>query len=133
MNDKKIIVLVGLPGCGKTYYGNKIKNDQIIFIDDIKTFKEIENNYNKYDNFIMSDSHLCLKKNRDKAYKILKNMFSKIEFIFWENDLEKAWNNVVKRNDGRKISKHFVKFLSNNYNIPDNIKAKRIITNTEKK
>lgn len=127
MKNKEITVLVGLPGSGKTYYAHhNIKKNQR-FIDDIKNFDEITKNIDKYDDFMISDPHLCIDKNVELAKEKLKTHFNEIKFIYWENDIEKAWSNVQKRNDGRIIHKSFLKRLSSMYNPPENVKTIKVI------
>lgn len=46
------------------------------------------------------------------------NYYGNINWIFFENNKEKALKNVKFRNDGRKV-KGLIEFLSQNYFIPD--------------
>lgn len=114
------VFLVGLPGSGKTTYGNSIKLEKSVFIDDIKDFNLITNAAKIFDTIFVSDPKLCDDEIRKLASARITNMYPYvvIEWVFWENSPEKAWNNVVRRNDGRKISKRYIEDLSKKYNPP---------------
>ena len=118
---KKIIALIGLPGCGKTTLGNKLVQeiDDSFFIDDIKD-KDLIGNHSHYETVIIADPWLCSSLNEDKFIEYINNNFpsTNVEMKYWENNLEKCLNNILNRNDGRKISDSWVKQLSDNYNPP---------------
>ena len=118
---KSIILLIGLPGSGKTHYGNSLISSKNKFIDDIKEFSSISDALKEYDELIVSDPYLCIDYYRECAVKLFKENFPEIslKWIFWENNPEKAYKNVVNRNDGRVISKNFVFDLSKKYNPPN--------------
>lgn len=114
------VFLVGLPGAGKTTYGNSIKLEKSVFIDDIKDFSAITSATENHDTIIVSDPKLCDDEIRKLASARMSNTYNHvlIEWVYWENDPIKAWNNVVRRNDGRKISKRYIEDLSKKYNPP---------------
>lgn len=88
---KTIIALVGLPGSGKTTYGNFLSLKlNIPFIDEPKSKNEII-----YDNLIIASPFYCIKKNRKQLLNDLKEY--KIIFVYFENNLEKALINCNKR------------------------------------
>jgi ABC-type dipeptide/oligopeptide/nickel transport system ATPase component len=115
----KIIILVGLTGCGKTTYGNSIMDEKSFFIDDIKSIDEIKV-ASSFETVILADPHLCIEKSRKSLIKYLNDNYPEveIEFKYWENNLDKCWENVKLRNDGRIIDFYFAKYLSENYNPP---------------
>lgn len=124
MKLKKIIFLVGLPGSGKTHYGNEIsKKKDTIFLDDFNgNLNELSIYSETYKTIIIADPKLCRNVNNYilKCTNIIKINFGKIEieWVLWENNIKKAWENVCKRNDGRKISYTFMESLSKQYKPP---------------
>lgn len=92
----KAIVLVGLPGSGKTTFGIKFANDNnFVFIDEPKS----ENDLLVNSNIIIASPFYCIKKNRDQIKTILEKNGYEVEFLFFENNKEKAIINCNKRKD----------------------------------
>jgi predicted kinase len=119
----QLIILVALPGSGKSFYGNSLKKllgTSSNFLDDIKDLNLLEESIRNYKTTIIADPLLTSDKTRKLAESYLISKFPKVPFqwIFWENNLEDAWENVKKRNDGRIVSKSFLKQLSSEYNPP---------------
>ena len=121
----KVLIIVGLPGSGKTTFGKKQKD--AFFIDDIKDKNEIEKAINNKHQFVViSDPYLIFEKNRISAKKHLLGLgIKEIEWIFFENNKEKCLKNVKKRNDNRKVES-FINLFSKNYIIPKDAKVKKI-------
>lgn len=121
---QNIILIVGLPGSGKTKLANEIKaiNKDYVIIDDPKNFNiDIEKNIISNKNIILVDPNLCFEKNRirltELINKINKNM--KIDWIFFENNPIKCLNNINSRIDNKDV-KSFIKEFSKFYKIPEN-------------
>jgi hypothetical protein len=118
----KIVLVVGLPGSGKTYYLNDIKqtNNQIKVIDDIISLDQIPLEFDG--DIYISDIHFCLENTRMYAIKFISKMFPnrKIELVYFENNVDQCIINVKNRNDDRIISDTFMKHLADNYNPPNN-------------
>lgn len=117
----KIIIIVGLPGSGKTYLGKELSQGGD-FIDDISIhgLKSLENVTK--DLLVITDPYLCRQTDRTKAQIILSKKFPncKIEWIYFENDVQKCINNVNKRfnnGDKRKVL-GLIAILSKEYNPP---------------
>lgn len=134
MKIEKIILLVGLPGSGKTTIGNALVNDaspigSTLFIDDISI---ITNNAKEYlhslileniSQIIISDVYFSQEHVRDAASKTIQEVFpnTPIEYFFFENSVEKCLFNVEKRKelgDNRRVES-LVKILSKQYRIPE--------------
>ena len=151
---RKICLLVGLPGSGKTTIGtqltNKYKLEQkdVVFIDDIgkitgnaeELLIEIDKK-NTYDVLIISDVFFCQKEILKKAIQLLIKLFPSymIECLFFENNIKKCLNNVKKRSeqgDDRKVDE-LIKQLSKKYEIVEsdwlsihNCKSTNILINS---
>lgn len=121
---QNIIVIVGLPGSGKTTLANKIKevNKDYIIIDDPKNFSiDIEPHIVNGQNIILVDPNLCFDKNRDRLVELIKklNPNIKIDWIFFENNPTKCLNNIHLRSDNKNV-KSFIKQFSKFYRMPEN-------------
>lgn len=124
-----IILIVGLPGSGKSRLANRINQDnggKFTIINDPKDFKKIEDNIHK--DLIITDPHLCFEKNRQSALQKIKdlNPNCKIEWIYFKNDPEQCLINSNVRNRANQISfkpvkkvDGFIKNFSQFYTIPD--------------
>jgi tRNA uridine 5-carbamoylmethylation protein Kti12 len=96
----EIVLFVGLPGSGKTYYANKMCD---LVIDDISDISQLPS-------FIgnktvgITDVNFCDERILKKAKEILNSRYEvNIEVIYFANDPEKCRNNVEYRNDGRNV------------------------------
>lgn len=119
----EVLVILGLPGSGKTYLANSLMDDQTTLFDDFD--KDVSRVYAFYENrtpkVIITEPHLCLV-TRETAVRKIKEWFGtgndadiKISFISFANDPEAAWANICNRADGRTVSKHYVDHLSKHY------------------
>ena len=124
--NPKITLLCGLPCCGKTTLGNELAKSGTLFVDDIslKGLKSIENNVSP---LIVADVFLCREKERKAATKLLIEKGYEIEWIFFENNLEKCLQNMKTRADGRKVE-GLIRLLNKEYTIPEGVIPRRIKT-----
>ena len=122
---------MGLPGSGKSTLGKELESQGYLFIDDVSLcglgsfWYAIEQDVNK---IAIADVFLCRKKDIKKCrslFSILTKCGYELEWVFFENNVEKCLKNVEKRNDGR-IVEGLVRQLSKEYVIPENI-TERII------
>jgi predicted kinase len=122
----KITLLCGLPCCGKTTLGNELAKNGTLFVDDIslKGLKSIKNNVSP---LIVADVFLCREKERKAATKLLTEKGYEIEWIFFENNLEKCLQNMKTRADGRKVE-GLIRLLNKEYTIPKGIISRKILT-----
>lgn len=126
---KKCIVIVGMPGSGKTHYGNALsKENGYPFLDDItpsNKFQTLLEISNMNQNVILSDVSLCIPEIRDQAANILHSLGYEIEWIFFEKNAEKCVRNVERRADNRFVlpSIHVLERL---YEIPEGVNARLI-------
>jgi predicted kinase len=127
----KFVFLVGLPGSGKTFIGKQIEEQSGgLFLDDIcwtcgkDRLKELFTSQM----VIVADPSLCRSENRFFAEKMVKEYHTgcEVEWIFFENDPEKCWNNIQQRSDGRKVSKYSLSNMSKRYKIPENVSCVQV-------
>lgn len=129
----KIIMIVGLPGSGKTTLGSSFvkENPNSLFIDDIS---KLTNDAKEYleklkkenvscENLLIADVFFCQKEVREKANQVIREVFpgSEIKLVFFENNIEKCNKNVEQRTklgDDRKVSELIIS-LSKKYSIPE--------------
>lgn len=137
--DKRLILLVGLPGSGKSYYSKLLykrfskKYSTFIFDDECRIGIDINiNEYlkelSKYDIILIPDVKLCHKKIRDVATELFNLHLPehKQSWLFFENNKEKALYNVQYRNDGRKVDSYLNRLSMYDYDIPNDITTKKI-------
>lgn len=111
----EVILIVGLPGSGKTHLAKKSYSDYVLIDDPDAHFDLMGIDRDK--DYVITDPHLCDPKNRAAAEKMLRRMGFKVEFVYFENDEKKCLNNIKHRNDGRLITN----FSSFRYKIPQNV------------
>lgn len=98
-----IILFIGLPGSGKTFWAKKtcdVLIDDITSLNELPTQEELGSN-----NLGITDVNFCDKNMLEKAVGILKEKFPKHEIgvSYFENDPIKCKKNVQYRNDGRNV------------------------------
>lgn len=119
----KAVLIIGLPGSGKTYLANtKYEPKCYVLIDDPSNNKSSSAlmTYHLNDtsrNLVITDPHLCNTKNRNKSVEFIKSKGYEVECVFFENDEEKCKKLLKERNDGRVIKS----FKSFGYKIPDDV------------
>lgn len=128
----KIIFICGLPGSGKTFYGNQLsKETGFDFIDDVKDAKHLDYHVIDDKSCIVSDPNFIFSHNRERVESYLKQYgdagldIPKSEWIFFENNPEQCIKNVELRNDGRKVIE-FIRNFSKVYEIPINSKVIKV-------
>ncbi len=116
----EIILIVGLPGSGKTHLANTLSNESRIF-DDITSIDDLPSN----DNFVIVDVNFCDSNILKRAINILNNKFSHhtIDIMYFENDPVKCRKNVEHRKlhqtDTRNVE-GTIKRFEKIYNPPPN-------------
>jgi hypothetical protein len=125
----KIVMLIGLPGSGKTY---KAETEYVpkgyALIDDptdVGLVREIIQGCLMTDqNVVITDPHLCNAWHRADAIATIEKWVPdtvQVECVYFENDPLKASANVTHRKDGRGTFDMGV--LSKGYYIPDGVKT----------
>src|SRR4051812_2697359 len=107
----KAVLIIGLPGSGKTYLAKeRYVPVGYILIDDPKELPELK----VKGDVVVTDPHLCKKSIRDNCIKFFENLGYSVECIYFENCETKCKKLIALRNDGRVIES----FQSFCYTIP---------------
>ena len=112
----KVTIIIGLPGSGKSYLIDKIARNHTI-LDDFVSPEKIHMALSLRDDVIMADPYLCEPDILKKVIKIVEIYTSDIEYIYFENNKEKAIANAENR--GRGV-KGLIHQLSTVYTPPEN-------------
>ena len=132
--SSKIIVIVGLPGSGKTYLGKKLTEDTgFEFLDDVTKTQmgRLKALLDEGKSCIVSDPNLVIEPIRKSAAEYLAKFPNlEIEWIFFENNPKQCMNNVTRRNDGRKVF-GFIEAFSKKYVVPDGAKVVKVYSNAK--
>src|SRR5579863_4929737 len=101
----KLILLIGLPGSGKSTYGNSLGYP---FLDDLMQNGGFDalRALSPTETLIISDSGLIWPGARTAFLSLVETILpvTKIEYVAWHNDPLGCHENIKRRNDGRVIS-----------------------------
>lgn len=114
----KFILLVGLPGSGKTHFGNE---SGLPFFDDITQHGGQDALLGLPEgSVVISDFGFLFEQVRNNAVDSLLKQFpgSTFEWMVWENNPAACFDNIVRRDDGRNLSLGTLKELSKLYTYP---------------
>lgn len=124
---KKITLIVGLPGSGKTHLALQMKGEDegVVIVDDITSLSQLPD---EFQHLIITDVNFIFEDTREKAAAYLTTRYQlPIEWIFFENDPEKCISNVRYRNDGRQVEA-FIRRFSPLYGISKVLDVRNIWT-----
>lgn len=128
METKKLIIIVGRPGSGKTYLA-KNKYPDYLLVDDPKSPEELWAALRASDKVVLCDPWLCFQRERNAFEGTLNNfgLFIDIQWIFFEDNLEKAKKLAVLRDkkENRSLPSKPENFK---YELPFNQKTIKIYT-----
>jgi hypothetical protein len=114
---RTVVLIVGLPGSGKTFFAHENFPDAVI-IDDPRDFgADLPDDFP--DTLVITDPHLCRVEILKVAVPMLMARYDipKVGLVFFENDPDAAKANARLRNDGRKVE-DFIDILTKVYNPP---------------
>jgi hypothetical protein len=121
---KKIVMVIGLPGSGKTEYVKQNQAANTVVIDDPKKIGDLHISYDKsLDTLVIVDHNLCDKKVRDIAKAMLTDYYGDVtfEYAFFENDPEQCIINDRLR--GRdNLATTLIRKFAEIYDVPENAK-----------
>lgn len=120
-----VILFVGLPGSGKTYYANIMCD---VVVDDIVDTDQLPE---EFDILGITDVNFCDANILQNAINILSEKYkTDINVVYFENNPDKCRKNVKYRDDGRNVEGTICRF-ENIYYPPENaIKIKNLGTIT---
>lgn len=118
--NKQLLIIIGLPGSGKTTLVNTL-NDYIIFDDFISKFYNGQaiSQIKKNKKVCLNDPRLCIPKIFNYYMEILLKFIGKenIKLLLFENDPIKCLYNINKRDDNRKGIEDAINNYSQLYDI----------------
>lgn len=121
---QKVILIVGLPGAGKTQLGNRLieQIEDSVFFDSVTNNTEMEqigNACNKYNTVIMASPYLCVDSARYRASKFFKEINKKVRITWKFFDY-----NVYACIQNNPTQKKIIFEVAEHYTIP--LKAKKL-------
>lgn len=122
---RRVTFIVGLPGSGKTFLARSMQGCGVTIVDDYaaqikETSRDAVVSFIRKcntPNLVITDPMACLS-TPEQITSVLKEHLGpdiEVTFIAFENDLAAAWDNCVKRADGREIGRPYVEMLSKHY------------------
>ena len=111
-----IHLIIGLPGSGKTHFGEKLaEQDNTIFIDDVELLRNALPLL-AYQDVVLAHPRLCDIEALDFTVQFFEE-HTEVKLHYFENDLEQCLINSSKRE--KKVFESYIKGLSKNYNAPN--------------
>lgn len=122
-----IIIIVGLPGSGKSHLGKAVSQNRTIpFYDDciteVEIWEQVEACLRNNNDCVLADPGFCISKYRDQLVEKISdlNKDAILTWIYFDNDPEVCIQNLKNRSDGRIVSETFARQFSKWYTIPKN-------------
>lgn len=108
MDQKQVILVIGLPGSGKTSYCLENYPTYTIFDDFLMEWMtgNIQELINNGENVCLNDPRLCIKSTFKRIINQLYEMIGKddIHLVVFTNEPYYCAKNVAKRDDGRAVN-----------------------------
>lgn len=104
---KKAIIIVGLPGSGKTHLAQQklAENPSFKLFDDLdqSRFGELLDAMDWHKDVIITGPHLIKADAQKVCQELMSGSGYEMEWIFFENDPGQCLINIMRRDDGRKV------------------------------
>lgn len=119
---KRLIIIIGLPGSGKTILTEKIGNNGYIIFDEFitgffdgKLIKSI--NSKRKNNICINDPRLCLFRVFQHYISLIEQHIdrSEIQLVLFENNLEECLSNISNRYLEKPIYKKGIESVANRF------------------
>lgn len=126
----QVLMIVGMPGSGKTHLARKVGGVGFLVIDDIKSLDPLRLALEAMRNVAVTDVNFCDERVRDKALRWLNENFPRatVDWWFFENDAAKCRANVARRKaegDAREVGGTIRRF-EKTYKVPEGFTANPI-------
>ena len=105
---KKIIIITGLPGSGKTTLSKKYEQKGYHLVDDLSIslkndptkLEPFLRSLTQYDKIVLNDCHLCVAQTQEILLKLLSEILPHHDqkWILFDNNKEAATKNMLGRN-----------------------------------
>ena len=130
----KLTFLVGLPGSGKTWLGQRMAVEDALFVDDLSKLGGLDYLSDFLSTIpdqdvVIADIFLCESPYREKVQTIIASYGLEVEWIFFENNLVKCMHNLAfrwKQGDKREV-RAITRKLSKTYTIPEDVTVRSIV------
>jgi RNase adaptor protein for sRNA GlmZ degradation len=126
----QIIIIIGLPGSGKTYLSKSYEQDDFLIFDDfLSNFYDgvLINFIKNKKKVVLNDPRLCNIKNFERIVNIIKQHTEQFKLILFKNDQENCIKNVKSRNHHERFINDIINYskvydLDNYFNYEHEIK-----------
>ncbi len=123
---ERVILIVGMPGSGKTQLGNKLieEMEDSVFFDSVTNNAEMEhigNACSTYKTVIMASPFMCVDEARERAAKFFKQINKKVKITwkFFDYDVNACINN-------HPTLKRLILQVAEHYTIPPRTKKIKV-------
>ena len=124
MDLRRAVLIVGLPGSGKTWLArNEYVAQGFTLVDDPKTVSDVLQLLEDDVDVVLTDPNLVFENVREGAEKFFRSRFYQVEFVFFENAPAKAQRNLETREKEERRGQVTVSYFSRNYSIPPDAKT----------
>lgn len=118
------LLVVGLPGSGKTHYALGLQAQGWLMVDDITDLSDLPPAQPGL-RVVITDPNFCVTSVRQAAQAVCAQIYHTVDCVFFENCVTKCEVNVAHRADGRRVQ-GLLRSLSRIYEIPADVQPLQI-------